>query len=190
MSTFEYLSVFISIVIGLGVVHVLTALARIIVDRDSRPYWVHTLWGFNALYQLALFWWFTFDWRLQDVWTLPLFLFVVGFAMLTFLLSAIVVPLSPPADGDYRAYFYGHHRQIFGLWLAYAGVDTVDAILKGPEAHPTGLGVEFWLMGVVFWSGYGTAALTKNERFHQLWVIFWTAMIANDLLRWSDVFTG
>lgn len=37
MSVFEYLTVYVSIVIGLGVVHLLTGLVRILSEPESKP---------------------------------------------------------------------------------------------------------------------------------------------------------
>jgi len=85
VTTFEYLSVFISIVIGLGVVRVLGGVAAIIDRQDARSYWVHSAWVGYFVFYLPYFWWLTFDWRREELWTFPVFMFVVFFAMLAYL---------------------------------------------------------------------------------------------------------
>jgi len=121
MSTFEYLFVFVSIVIGLGVVHVLTGLVRMFEDASSRPYWLHLGWCFMVLYTLTSFWWFQLDWRTHEPWEQPLFLFLVAFAMVTYVLSAVVVPQRPPTDIDYRTYFWSSRVRFFAVWFSMVG---------------------------------------------------------------------
>ena len=100
MTVFEYLSVFISIIVGLAVANVLLGFSRILGQEGHRTSLAHVVWIYWTLLFLTFFWWFSFDWRLQNTWTLGLFLWVVGYAMLMFVLSSLVTPPSAPSDGD------------------------------------------------------------------------------------------
>jgi len=66
VTAFEYPSVFISLVIGPWVVHVLSPTARMVTDPRIRPYWVPHAWCLNLLYSLAFFRWFAFNARLRS----------------------------------------------------------------------------------------------------------------------------
>lgn len=173
MSIFSYLSVFISIVLGLGVVHVLSGTARMFTSPSIRPYWVHLLWTLNVLQSLTFFWWFTFDWRLQDTWTFGLFLFVVAFAMLWYMLCAVLIPVDHPNNLDYREYYDSKHGLMFSVWALLTLVDVADSVLKGPENlaalgpfHFTFVAFSFLLLV--------TVALTKSKWVHIAAVLIWT----------------
>jgi hypothetical protein len=63
MNEFEFLAVFISIVVGLGVTHILMGLARIIHARGQQPVsTLHMVWTINVLLILLLNWWVLFLW--------------------------------------------------------------------------------------------------------------------------------
>lgn len=55
MTAFEYPSVFISLVIGPGVGHVLSPTARMVTDPRIRPYRVHHARRLDLLYSLTFF---------------------------------------------------------------------------------------------------------------------------------------
>jgi hypothetical protein len=58
MDEFEFLAVFISIVVGLGVTHILYGLARLIHNRgQQRAAKLHFVWTLNVLLILLLNWW-------------------------------------------------------------------------------------------------------------------------------------
>jgi hypothetical protein len=190
MTPFEYLSVFISIVIGLGVVHVLSGTARMLTNPGIRAYWVHLLWTLNVLYSLSFFWWFTFEWRLHSTWTFELFLFVVAYAMLWYLMSVLFVPLDHPTELDYKEYYYSKHRLIFSLWAFVMLVDTADSILKGAD-NLAGLGPLFFPTQAFFFLLLVTLAVTKNEKIHTAAVLFWTVTLIPPFQTVVyDVFTG
>jgi hypothetical protein len=188
MTIFEYVSVFISIVLALGVVHVLTGAVRLFGDEKARPYWVHSLWTLNLLVFLAFFWWFSFDWRLQEVWTFPLFLFVVGFAMLLYVLCVVLVPINPPDAFDYREFFFGKHRQIFLLWGTVWVVDILDTVLKGSDnlERMGGSSVLYVMTGVTL--AHFAAALTSHRRVHEVWAVIFTLLLIRNILTIADVF--
>lgn len=57
MSIFEHVFVFISVILGLAVVHLLGGLFLILDRRvPTRVYWVHMLWTVNMLFFISLVW--------------------------------------------------------------------------------------------------------------------------------------
>ena len=70
MSLFEYLSVFLSVIMGLGVTHILAGLSKTIHYRRSlKLFWVHTLWAINILIYIVIIWWGMFWWSKQVNWS-------------------------------------------------------------------------------------------------------------------------
>ena len=61
---FNYVSVLVSIVIGLGVTRVLSQLSDAIqIHHRSQTYWVHTFWMIGLFNNLMLRWWVFYRWR-------------------------------------------------------------------------------------------------------------------------------
>ena len=58
MSTFEYLGVLISVLLGLAITHLVMGVASIVQNRDStKAYWVHLLWVANTVIWINQYWW-------------------------------------------------------------------------------------------------------------------------------------
>jgi len=189
MSVFEYLSVYISIVIGLGVVHLLTGLVRILGEPESKPYWVHVVWILFMLGFLTFFWWFSFDWRFQEQWTFYLFLFVVFYSMLVYLLCVVLLPATPPPGHDYRTFFFERHRAFFALLCVAQLTDIADAYLKGPE-NVASLGPMFLPTSALLLSASLSAAIIRNPRFHAVFSVANLAWFAYSISLFGDVFVS
>jgi hypothetical protein len=57
MSTFEYLSVLLSIIVGVGITHMIMGLGRLFSHTSGRKiYWVHVLWTINIALYLVVYW--------------------------------------------------------------------------------------------------------------------------------------
>ena len=52
MSIFEYIMVLVSIIIGLGITHILKNIALLIQLKDIKFYWIHTIWCINIFFML------------------------------------------------------------------------------------------------------------------------------------------
>ena len=66
MSAFEYLSVFISIILGLAVVHLLGGVSLLLDQRIvARIFWVHTAWVLNMFSLITWVWWS--NWQLNGI---------------------------------------------------------------------------------------------------------------------------
>lgn len=144
MSTFEYVMVLVSIVIGLALAHVLTAIAAGVhrLRGHGTPLTldpVYLLWVGYVLLWLVSFWWVEYTFREVHDWTFGLYLFVISFAILLFLLAAILVPHRLEGVEDSYTYFMKGRRWFFGAFIVGVGFDVADTVLKGSEyaAAPT-----------------------------------------------------
>ena len=131
MSTAEYLSVLVSIVIGLGISHLLSGVGNLLVDRLRVRFW--WVWGISVLMVFLAhvqFWWGTFS--------------VAGavsanfFAFLFFLLTPIAlylaaVVLLPTFEGegeiDLRAHFLANHRWFFGFVALVPVLNAIRSVV-------------------------------------------------------------
>jgi hypothetical protein len=136
MGSFEYVMALVSIVVGLGLTHVLSALGaavhRLRHGPPIRLEAVYLLWVGFVLAWLLSFWWWEFKFHELDTkWTFGLYLFVILYAVVLFLMAVILVPKGMEGVQDSYTYFMAGRRWFFGAVLLANGVDVVDSLLKG-----------------------------------------------------------
>ena len=188
MDPFSYLSVLISIILALGMTRVLAGVGEMLQARSRRHiYWVHALWIANLFIYLVVAWWIFYRWRNQQQWTFYLFIFVLASPTILFLASLLLFPREGVADEsvNYKTHFYANHRAFFILMALFGPVDIVDSLLKGMP-HFLELGLPYYVSSSVFLAGLTTAAITRNQRFHQFYAVFFflqTLVISFSLFR-------
>ena len=174
MGAFEYLSVLISIILALGMTRVLAGVGEMLQARSRRHiYWVHAVWIVNLFLYLVIAWWIFYRWRDQQPWNFYLFLFVLISPTILYLASLLLFPREADVETiiDYKAHYYANHRAFFILFALFIPVDIVDSLLKGVP-HLLSLGPIYFLSGVLYFAGLITAAVTRNERYHEFYAIF------------------
>lgn len=161
-----HVRILLGMVLGLGLTHLLRHAARIIERPGAHPvYGVHLVWaGFMFIYVLH-FWWWEFGLSHQAHWNFTLYLYVTLYALLLYLLCALVFPEALPEGDGYRAYFYDRRRWFFGLLALMFVVDVGDTLIKGP-VYTQQLGPEYWVRNTVFVLASLAAIATRNPRFH------------------------
>src|SRR5262252_5138542 len=177
MGAFEYLSVLISIILALGMTRVLAGVGEMLQARSVRRlYWVHVLWIINLFLYLVVAWWIFYRWRNQQPWTFLLFLFVLISPTILYLASLLLFPRESDVDLDidYKTHYYGNHRAFFILFGLFFPVDVVDSLLKG-VSHFLALGPAYFVSSLLYFAGLITAAITRNERYHEFYAVFFLA---------------
>lgn len=118
MTPFEYLSVLVSIIIGLGLSHLLTGAARLIqMRRRVRPYLPTYLWiGILLLVQVQI-WWAAYETRSETDWSFGGFFAFLLLPILAALVSYILIPdlEGEHTELDLRASFLENRGWFFGL---------------------------------------------------------------------------
>lgn len=185
MTQFEYIAVLVSVIAGLGVVHLLSGVARFISTKGEwTPYWVHLLWTWNLFHFIVFFWWFVWRWSQISEWQLLLFLFILVYAVVVYLLCAV---LFPPGEEktDFREIYFQNRRSFFGLWIVLISLDILDTRIKMSHGL-TGFGA----FHVVVWSaliiGSLIASRSSSHRIHAAWaVLFFVIMSVFEYLNFS-----
>jgi hypothetical protein len=171
MGMFEYVMVLASIIVGLGITQLLQGVAQIVEhpERD-KLYWVHLVWAAYIFVSALVWWWFEFRFRAVSTWTMQLYLFVTGYAVLIYLLCAWLFPRDLEHYDGYKDYFYKRRGWFFGLLIIYYTVDLADTLLKG-VSHFASYGLEYPIAITSYIVLCATAALTRNERFHGVFAV-------------------
>ena len=88
MSSFEFVTVLVSVIVGLGVTHLLTGLGRAVHHRARESlWWVHLCWTATILLYLAIHWWNLFFLRDDSVWSFLVYLYILFHSILIFFLA-------------------------------------------------------------------------------------------------------
>jgi len=166
MGIFEYVAVLTSIIIGLGIAHLLHGVARLIQHPDSEPvYWVHLCWVGYLFLTLVFWWWWEFRLGSVDPWTFHLYIFVVFYAVVMFLTASVLFPDSLEGYDGYRDYFYSRRAWLFGLLGVAVLTDVADSLLKGVD-YWSALGTEYHVASVIQPILCVIAMVSRNPRFH------------------------
>ena len=166
MDMFEYISVLTSIIIGLGITHLLQGVAGLIQrPRRGEIYPTHLVWVAYMLLTTALWWWWQFGLTIRPRWTLGIYLFVSAFALVLYLLCALLFPADLDGYDGYHDYFMSRRGWFFGLLaLAYL-LDLVDTLLKGVDYFAS-LGVGYPIQAGLIVVLCLVGAVTRSERYH------------------------
>lgn len=165
MDAFGYLSVLLSIVLGLGLAHLLSGAARLLRDHAHVRLHGPTLAWMAVLFLLHVqIWWTTFGLRDVAEWTFVTFLLVLLIPVLVYFLTFLLVPDVGGAQGvDLRADYYAGRRAFFGVLALVPVVSLVmDFTLSGRVYADADVGVR---LGYVVLAGVGF--VSAGERVHQ-----------------------
>jgi hypothetical protein len=177
MDMFNYVMVLASVIIGLGITHLLQGIGGIVQHPGrEKTYWVHLLWA-GAVFLRAIFWWW-FEFRLSKIaaWTFPRYLFVLAYAVLIYLWCALLFPRDLAGYDGFKDYFYSRRGWFFGLILVGQAVDVADTLLKG-VAHFRSLGLSYVIAIAILSALLLIAMRTRSERFHGAFAIFAVAYL-------------
>jgi len=171
MAMFEYVAILTSIIIGLGIAHLLQGVARLVQHPGrERVYWVHLTWVAYMFFQSVFWWWWEF--RLGDIetWTFSLYIFVIAYAVNIYLLCALLFPSDLEGYDGYEEYFFSSRRWFFGLACVSFVVDLADSAVKGLD-HLMGLGPEYLVATPLQAVLLLAAAISPSRAYHRALVI-------------------
>lgn len=169
MDAFSYLAVLLSIILGLGLTQLLTAVGRLIRHRDRvRMQWLPLLWAAILLLIYVQVWWSMYGLRQRRDWTFLGFGIVLAQTATLYLMAAVVLPEQvEETETDLQAYFDRQHRWFFGFFLATLVISVIkDVVLGGRLPDATNLAFH-----VVFAVGCLTGLLARRQRSQELLAI-------------------
>lgn len=130
MSEFEFLSVLISIIIGLGLTHILTGSMRAIFGgRATENQLVYTAF---VILVLVLNWWVIFSWRDHQNWSFDAFLVLIVWAISHFI---VAITLYPPYGND-PVPFEANRRWFLWSFFAMTLLDIAQTFARGDLFEP------------------------------------------------------
>jgi hypothetical protein len=176
MDSFSYLSVLLSIIIGLGMTQVLTAMGRLVRHRAHvRFYWPSLLWALTVLAIYVQMWWSAFGLRGHQDWTFASFSLVLLEPMCFYLLAAVVLPEEIEAGGvDLRAHYYEQHQWLFGFLLATVIVSVLkEEALEHRLPQGANFGFHIYLIALSV-----TGIVVRRPRYHEILAVLAAISVA------------
>lgn len=168
MDAFSYLSVLISIILGLAVTQVLQGFRGLMLARSRvRMYWPALAWSVLVLVICVQAWWamFGLSQRPAARWTFLDFSLVLLQTVPLYLMAGLALPDVDLGEGvDLREHYYAHHRWFFTLLVLLILVSLVKVrVLIGtwPQATDT-------TFQLGFAAGAAIGAWTTREWYHRL----------------------
>ena len=173
MDPYEYLTVFVSVIFGLAVVHLLSGVSLILDTRvRERVDWIHAVWTANVFLTTLLVWWFNFGLTAIQEWTLLHFLDLVAYAVVLYLMSGLLYPVRGAEIIDFRVHFECNRRRFFMVCLAFQTVDLADVALEG-QALGFGWDPLRLALIVLFAAAFVIGIRNNNRAFHGALAIAW-----------------
>ena len=166
MDLFEFLMIFLSIIVGLGLAEILTGFAKILRDgRQAELNWVHSIVTATIFIVLLQVFWESWGLREIEAWTFPAMLLMLGTPVLLFLIAHILFP-EKGQYADLGQYYFQRTRLIWSL----SALTVVVGVLFRPLAFDMPLFVGDNLSSAPSLVACILLATVNNRTFHTVMV--------------------
>ena len=127
-STFDFLMVLYSIIIGISMGQILTAIGNVI--QGNKPiahYWVHDGWVIFIFFLHVFLWFAAWEYASIQVWPMISFLMFVTVPVVLFVVSVVALPnIDPDRTYDMRVYYFNNCRWLQALLITIIVLSSVN----------------------------------------------------------------
>jgi hypothetical protein len=128
---FDYFGVLISVILGMGLTHLLKGLAKLIHSgREIRLYWVHVVWTANVLIFVLAIWWGMYWWRGLQNWTFEWFFFISLYSTALYMWASLLYPPEFGQGLDFEEHFFEKKSWFFGIQTMMILMDIPETVEK------------------------------------------------------------
>jgi hypothetical protein len=166
MDEFGYLSVLLSLIIGLAIAQLLQGFRGMALARSRvRLYPPTVAWSATLLLIAVQTWWSMFGLREKQSWSFLEFAVVLAQTILLYMLAGLALPdFVGDQEIDLGAHYHRHRRLLFGVAIATALVSlTKDLVMTGHLPQPANIGFHLFFIAAAL-----TAILTRREWYHRV----------------------
>lgn len=165
MDAFSYLSVLLSVILGLAIQQVLQGYRALALSRRNvRWYWPSIAWSVLLLAMVAQHWWASFGLAGRSDWSFGVFATILVQTALIYMMAALVLPDVPPREEiDLKAHYQREAPVFFAVGSGVVAWSLLrEWVLEG--APPAGANLAFHLL---FLAMALSAMVTRREWLHQ-----------------------
>ena len=166
MDAFSYLSVLLSIILGLAITQVLQGVRGLLLARgDVRLYAPTLIWAAMILVMATQMWWASFGLASHRDWSFAGFGLILLQMVLLYMLAALVLPdFAVGQRVDLKAHYYREARPFFAIIVAMLAASIAkDVVIDGRPPHGTNLGFH-----LVFGTMAAAQATVRRPRLHEV----------------------
>lgn len=170
MDAFSYLSVLLSIILGLAIAQVLQGYRSLFLAKGRvRLHWPVLIWSGLILLFAAQAWWASFGLRERADWTFLSFAVILLQMIMLYMLAALVLPdVAPEQHVDLSGHYELHHGAFFGFLIAMLATSvTKDVVLDHRLPMPVNLGFHVLLAAIAV-----AAIIVRGYRAHLAIALF------------------
>jgi hypothetical protein len=118
MSPFEFISVFVSLIVGFALAHILSAVSDLYEIRERvKTYWLNSLWVVTVIMWSIFTWWGLWmlsvdlvEWTYAQYWIL-----VINISSIYFFTTLVLPKATDEGMIDLEAHYYSVHKAFFSL---------------------------------------------------------------------------
>jgi len=137
MSSFEFISILMSIIIGLGVTNLLAGTGRAFYRRRQNPMdEVHVVFTAATLLVLVLNWWVAFKWNSEVAWSFDKFLALIVWTIALYMLTIFLYPPDLSQEEEHRGRFQQNRAGYYSTFIAFCLLDIAQTAIRGDLFHP------------------------------------------------------
>jgi hypothetical protein len=180
VDVFEYVAVMVTVVLALGLSHLLTALASMLVHPERvRLYWVHSVWILSILALHLQAWLVLWTRRHQPEFPFSQVTMMLAAAALIFVTARVLVPEASSRNVvDLREHFFQIRRPFFAILSVFWLFPTLGTLIAtGASYGDTTMLFRFGLMALSI-----SGLLVRDARFHALLALGWFALLLSHLV--------
>jgi hypothetical protein len=178
MSSFEFISILISIIIGLGVTNLLAGAGRAFFRRKENPVdEIHIVLTAATLLILVLNWWVTFSWNNEGHWSFDKFLVLIGWTISLYMLTIFLYPPDLSEEEEHRDRFQRNRTGYYTTFLVVCVLDVTQTAIRGDIFHPI-----WYLPFVGHYAVFASIALLFRRRGYDRFFAWYLLITA---LAWS-----
>jgi len=166
MDQFFHVRIIISMILGLGLTHLIRGSVGFIQHPDHKKiYSVHLLWVFYVFLLLIHFWWWEYHLKTLPQWFFYDYFFIICYILIFYMICAILYPDDLEGYKGYEDYFYSRKKWFFGLLAICFTADLVDTAIKGMN-YFLRVNTEYYLRFIIHVFLFFMAMRTDNKKFH------------------------
>ncbi|MFM9839457.1 MAG: hypothetical protein ACKVOQ_14405 [Cyclobacteriaceae bacterium] len=187
ISPFEYVTVLISIILGMGITKLISGLAAIIQRwHNVKIYWPHMLLIILVFVIHIQDWWATYELASYKYWRLPTFLFIILYPVILYILTTILFPIrwGPGKPIDLKEFYFCNYRKIYLFMMLLPAHSFIDNHFIG------GYAIEDQLLQIALFLMLLLIVLLnrRDEWIHKTTaILFSTALVITFIVEWNTL---
>lgn len=168
---FVHVRIIIGMVLGISISRLIAGVSEFIQHpKAKRIYPIHMGWVLYLFLTIIHFWWYEFSLVKVQVWSFPLYFFLILYTCVFAIMASLLFPSSLQEYRGFEDYFQTRRRSFYGIFVLIQIMDLIDTAIKG-EAYFLSLGLEYPLQQTVFIVMGLIAMVVPSQRYQAALVV-------------------